>query len=157
MNKRWILGFVAAVSAFSGGASVVRADAAAERMPSMECRFAETRGGGGGGSGGSAATCRAWVNMDRSSAFLKVRCSDGFKLRDENAHQFDRQDHDFVVGAHDDRVAVLRVHRETRDPEGRMRAILITSSDPYQGYLSDNDRYRGFCQMGPQMGLMSAE
>lgn len=143
MKKMGIVGLIATLA----GLGAVVPSAYADRSGSMECHFRETRGGGGGGTGGGAAMCRAWVSPDRDTSELRVRCSDGFRLRDENAHHFDRQDHEFTVGSHDDRVAVLRVHRNTRDPEGRMSAILITSSDPHAGYLSDNDRYRGFCRM----------
>jgi hypothetical protein len=143
MKKMGVVGLMATLA----GLAAVVPSARADLSSSMECHFRETRGGGGGGGAGGASTCRAWVNPDRDTSELRVRCSGGFRLRDENAHHFDHQGHEFTVGSHDDRVAVLRVHRNTRDPEGRMRAMLITSSDPYSGYLSDNDRYRGFCRM----------
>lgn len=115
----------------------------------VECRFGETRGSTGGGSTGGARTCRAMVIESKTGrkedVTLRVRCSSGFRLNDENARQFDRNDNEFNVGTKDDRIAVLRIHRNMRDND-RMHATLITSSDPYQGYLSSNARYKGFCR-----------
>jgi hypothetical protein len=114
-----------------------------------ECRFTETRGSTGGGSSGGVRTCRATVvehmALGGDEAMLRVRCSSGFKLNDENARQFKRNDQEFTIGTKDDRIAVLRIHRETRNGR-RMHATLLTSSDPVQGYLSNNARYKGVCR-----------
>lgn len=107
----------------------------------LECRFTETRGNTGGGGTGSARTCRAVV-MDSTrgdEVEFRVRCSSGFRLLDEHARQFKRDGDEFTVGEKDDRIAVLRLH------DGR-HATLVTSSDPVQGYMSQNDRYRGVCR-----------
>ncbi len=126
----------AAQAVFAGGA--------------MECRFTQTRGPGGGG-GAAPQTCRAWViahdALTTIPVHLKVKCSTGFRLHDENARQFDREGDLFTVGVDHDRMALLKVHGDSAALNEWHRATLLTSSDGNPGYLSSNYRYKGACRM----------
>ena len=147
---------VASVFAIAGASNVF---AGGEKR--FECRFSETRGPGSGGGGAVVHGCRAvLIEKDRTvasgdgvsdelrnqDAILRVRCSTGFRINDENAHQFGRNGDDFTVAVDHDRMAVLMIHDNHRNGNSWQRATLLTSSDPIAGYLSNNDRFKGVCR-----------